>query len=324
MPTILIVDDAISSRKEIKRILEDAGVFTRFFEAENGAAGLQVLKEVGEGIDVVLCDRIMPRMDGHKFLESVRQDALLSHLPVVILSEETKLKDIVKAFELGAYDFISKPILPPILCARLKAILHTKQLQDQLKLQKQLMEKLATTDPLAQVPNVRFFQRRLEDEVRRTFRYKSPLNLVMIDIDHFKQINDTYGHPRGDTVIKELAANLQEAMRSVDLVARYGGEEFVVLLPQTDRQGAALVAERVRERAEKHRFPGLPEDVHVTISVGVAHYDGQNEMRGQDLVDEADQALYEAKKKGRNQVVLAWENKPLNSSQRQCEEKGSA
>ncbi len=310
MPTVLIIDDAISSRKEIKRILEEAGVFTRFFEAENGGAGLQVLSEVGEGIDVVICDRIMPRMDGHKFLETVRRDASISHVPVVMLSEETKLKDIVKAFELGAYDFVSKPILPPILCARLKAILHTKQLQDQLKLQKQMMEKIATTDPLAQIPNVRFFQRRLEDEVNRTFRYKSPVNLVMIDIDHFKQINDTYGHPRGDTVIKELAANLQGAMRNVDLVARYGGEEFVVLLPQTDREGAALVAERVRERAEEHHFSGLPEDVRVTISVGVAHYDGQSEMKSQDLVDAADQALYEAKKKGRNRVVLAWENKP--------------
>ncbi|MEE9229126.1 MAG: diguanylate cyclase [Acidobacteriota bacterium] len=306
MGTVLIIDDSLSDRKEIRRILQEAGIFTRYLEAGGGAAGLKILNEVGESIDVVVCNRIMSQMDGYKFLETLRASPELSHIPVVILSDETKMKVVVKAFELGAYDYIQKPVLPPILGARLRSILQIKQLQDELKMQKRAMEKLATTDPLAQIPNVRYFQKRLEEEVNRTWRYKIPLNLIMIDIDHFKQINDSYGHPRGDIVIHELAKVFQGVLRNVDLVARYGGEEFVVVLPQTNRGGAVRTAERLREQTACHHFTGLPEDVRVTISLGVAHFDGRMQIRGKELVDEADQALYEAKKHGRDCVVLSW------------------
>jgi diguanylate cyclase (GGDEF)-like protein len=303
--TLLIIDDSSSSRREIIKILQETGEFSRFLEAGDGATGLQVFSEAGSEIDLVVCDIIMPRMDGYEFLKSVKAIPSLFHIPVVMVSADSKLKDIVKAFELGAHDYIHKPFIPPILTARLKNTLRIKQLHDQLKIQKDLMEKLATIDPLTDISNVRYFRQRLEDELGRAARYRYPLALVMIDIDHFKNINDTYGHPQGDSVLKEMVELLKQNSRKVDLQARYGGEEFVLALPHTTCEGATLAAERLRAQVEKHRFAGFPEPVKVTISVGIAQFNGRRDLKAQDLINEADQALYKAKNKGRNCVELA-------------------
>jgi len=304
MGTMLIVDDSTANRREIKQIMQETGQFTRILEAGDGMAGLRIMTQEGPAIDLVVCDINMPVMDGYKFLQSVRMNPSLLRIPVVIVSADIRVKDIVKAFELGAYDYITKPFIPPILRSRLENLLQIKHLQDQLQQQKDLMEKLATTDPLTELPNVRYFRRRLEQELLRGRRYLMPLALIMLDIDHFKSINDTYGHPQGDVVLKEMAAILQEVLRKVDVPARYGGEEFVVALPQTTFEGAAQAAERLRVRVEKHRFPGMPEKTGVTISLGVASYPGHMEKSVQQLIDEADQALYKAKNGGRNRVVL--------------------
>ncbi len=304
MGTLLLIDDSSVVRADVLRVLREGQDFTRFLEAENGLSGLKILTEVGQGVDVILCDLNMPLMDGFKFLRAAKSDPKLSDIPVVMLTGEAESGDVVKAFELGAYDYITKPFLPEILRARLSAMLRIKSLQDQLKMQKDLMEKMATTDPLTGIPNVRYFRQALEVEVARSRRYGSPLSLIMCDLDHFKQVNDKFGHPAGDVVLATLARLLQDTLRRVDLAARYGGEEFVLLLPQTTCEQALLAAERIRVLVEEKVFPATAKGVRITLSLGVSCRGGKQEgIEGQDLIDAADQALYQAKEAGRNRVV---------------------
>jgi two-component system cell cycle response regulator len=307
MGTLLLIDDSAQVRAEVVRVLREGKDFTRFLESENGLVGLKTLTEMGQEVDVILCDLNMPLMDGFKFLRAAKSDPRLSDIPVVMLTGDSETGEVVKAFELGAYDYITKPFLPDILRARLSAMLRIKTLQDQLKTQKDRMERMATIDPLTEIPNIRYFRQVLETETARSKRYSSPLSLVMCDLDHFKDINDTFGHPAGDAVLAALARVLQDTLRQVDLVARYGGEEFVFLLPQTTGDRALLVAERIRLEVEGKVFPGAPEGIRLTLSLGVASREGKDGADGQGLVDAADQALYRAKKAGRNRVTAAWD-----------------
>jgi two-component system cell cycle response regulator len=312
--TLLIIDDSVSVRAEVLRVLREKGDFSRFLEAENGLVGLKLLTEVGQGIDAILCDLNMPLMDGFKFLRAAKSEPNLADIPVVMLTAEAEVGDVVKAFDLGAYDYITKPFLPAILRARLSAMYRIKRLQDQLKAQKNQMEKMATTDPLTSLPNVRQFRKALEVEVSRSARYGHPLSIVMLDIDHFKRVNDTWGHPAGDAVLVGLGGLFAVALRQVDLAARYGGEEFVVILPHTTGEDARMVAERLRVAVEEKPFPGAPGGIPLTVSLGVSTREGKDGPDGQALINAADQALYQAKEGGRNRVVVAWEPAPPASA----------
>lgn len=305
MSTILLVDDSDTTRRQIKKILEEAEIFDLFLEAEDGAKGFKTLTEIGNGIDVVVCDVNMPVMDGYNFLRMVRAKDELKHIPVIMVTSATDVDEIVKAFDLGANDYITKPLTPSILKVRLNNMLRIKQLQDQLMMQKDLMEVMASTDPLTQIPNIRYFRQWLDNEFARSTRYGNDLTLIMIDIDHFKRINDTYGHPQGDTVLREMAVILKQEMRKIDIVARYGGEEFVIALPQTGCEGGIVAAMRVKERVEKHRFRGFKDPVTITVSLGVCCLIDNADADPQKLINEADQALYRAKRSGRNRVEAA-------------------
>ncbi|MBI5417822.1 diguanylate cyclase [Candidatus Poribacteria bacterium] len=168
------------------------------------------------------------------------------------------------------------------------------------------MEQMAITDGLTHIYNHRYFQEELGREIKRATRYKLNLSLLMIDIDYFKQYNDKYGHPKGDQVLKKVAAIIKKCVRNVDIVARYGGEEFIIIVPETDMEDAYDVAERMRNKVSSEIFPGIEknEDVKVTISIGVASYAGQGEKTKDKLIEEADIALYKAKKEGRNKVCM--------------------
>ncbi len=163
----------------------------------------------------------------------------------------------------------------------------------------------ATTDRMTGLYSHYFFEKTLDEEMERARRYKATFSLVMFDIDHFKQFNDTYGHVQGDRIIKEIARVLTQSVRQVDFPARYGGEEFAVILPSVEAKGARVVAERLRKRVETHDFPGESGPLHVTISVGVAEFDQEATYAASEIVREADKALYQSKERGRNLVTCA-------------------
>ncbi|HPJ37862.1 MAG TPA: sensor domain-containing diguanylate cyclase [Spirochaetota bacterium] len=163
---------------------------------------------------------------------------------------------------------------------------------------------MATLDRMTHLYIHHFFQERLNEELKRSVRYGTPLSLIITDIDHFKRFNDTYGHQQGDMVLKETAQILRESVRGFDIPARYGGEEFAVILPETDLENAVVVAKRLRKRIEQHAFRGQAEALHVTISVGVAQYDPRRDKGKEHLIGRADRAMYRAKESGRNRVVV--------------------
>jgi len=305
MGTLLIIDDSAAVREELIDILTADGEFDIFLQATDGASGLKILSDPGQAVDVVCCDLNMPRMDGYELLRMARANPTLMNVPIIMVTAVSDDSDVVKAFELGANDFISKPFIPSILRARLKNMLHIKHLQDLLKAQRGMMEEIATTDSLTNIANLRSFRSSLEEEFNRSLRYGDPMSVLMADLDRFKDINDTYGHPRGDAVLKETAEIMLNVMRKVDLVARYGGEEFVVIMPHTDLDGAARAAERVRSAIEARHFKGLPAAGSITVSIGVTTLVEGIETNMDRMVQMADEALYRAKQKGRNRVEKA-------------------
>ncbi|MDT8396460.1 MAG: diguanylate cyclase [bacterium] len=305
MGTLLIIDDSQVVRDELIAIISGSGEFRRFLQAPDGATGLKILSDDKENVDVVACDLNMPIMDGFQFLRMARANARLMNIPIVMVTSESDVSEVVKAFDLGANDFIVKPFNPSLLKVRLKNMLHIKRLQDQLKAQKEMMEAMATTDTLTGIPNLRFFMQAMDDKFHRTRRYEDSFSLLMIDLDHFKKVNDTYGHPRGDSVLVESAQVLLSAIRKVDMVARYGGEEFVVIMPHTDREGAKIAGERVRAAFEARHFNGLPERGSLTVSVGAATFDVEKDHSVTQFIERADKALYAAKRGGRNRVEIS-------------------
>jgi diguanylate cyclase (GGDEF)-like protein len=162
----------------------------------------------------------------------------------------------------------------------------------------------ATTDRMTKLYSHHYFQQNLEEEVSRAHRYGATFCLIMMDIDHFKKFNDTYGHLQGDIIIKDIARILRSSVRSIDFTARYGGEEFSVILPEVKAQGAAVVAERIRKSIEKHPFPGEDGPLHVTVSIGVAEFKPSRMRAASQLIAEADKALYQSKEMGRNRVSV--------------------
>lgn len=302
--TLLIIDDLKAVRAEMIEILRRDGAFTEFLEATDGAAGFKIMKELERGIDVVACDLNMPTLDGFGFLRLVQACKELEGIPIIMVTGATEEIEVVKAFELGANDYITKPFQAEILLSRFANMLQIKILQDELISQKNEMERMATTDALTGISNRRYLMKNLQYEIRRAARYGASLAVLMCDLDRFKAVNDRYGHQTGDSVLRETAELLTGQMRRVDRAARYGGEEFVLILPSTDRAGAAVAAERMRASVEKNRFHGLESKGQLTISIGVAIYDGEGEKTAEDLINEADSALYQAKEGGRNRVEI--------------------
>ena len=299
--SILIVDDSDTVREQIIQTLTNVTVFDRFFEARDGIDAFKVL--LSTRIDLILCDLEMPRMDGFKFLAMVNTRQDLRNIPVIMLTgrEDRDLK--IKGLEQGACDYVTKPFDPGELIARVKVQLKIKMLQDQLKQSNEMLTQLSNTDPLTQLFNRRYMIDMLEREIQRTIRKGAPLSLVMMDIDHFKQVNDCFGHQDGDLVLVTVAGLARKDLRSYDFAARYGGEEFVLTLPETNHEEAMHVAERLRQEVESQTFTGSMSDLRVTISMGVATCPAPGISSVADLIREADDALYRAKQGGRNRVI---------------------
>jgi diguanylate cyclase (GGDEF)-like protein len=237
---ILLVDDDPSTIQLLGRMLADVGNL-RF--ATSGKDALRLAHESAP--DLVLLDAEMPGMSGFQILEALKADPVLEDVPVIFITNHSEPTFELTGFELGAADFIARPVSAPLVVARVKTQLRVKRIADELR-------RIATIDVLTDVANRRGFDDALEHEWRRARRAGDPLALLMIDVDHFKSFNDRYGHPAGDVCLRAVARALVGAsLRPADLVARYGGEEFVVLLPQTPRVGAEHVAHSILDASQR-------------------------------------------------------------------------
>jgi len=300
--SVLIIDDDPRVRNEVKQILNQANFFDIYYEANDGIEGFKIL--LNKDVDLILSDVMMPAMDGFKFLSMKRARPEFNDIPVIMLTgaEDVKLK--IKGLEQGASDYITKPFDHGELLARVRIHYNIKRLQEELKATNRRLEELSNTDGLTKLYNRRYFMELLELEFQRAHRYQSKFGYVMMDIDHFKDFNDNYGHLLGDRILYEIAQILQENLRVNDVVGRYGGEEFALFMPETDLKGALVVAERYRKRVEDFVLVEGGKKFKVTISLGVACYPNPGINSVDDLIRLADNALYKAKRNGRNRVEV--------------------
>ncbi|MBY0307581.1 MAG: diguanylate cyclase, partial [Phycisphaerales bacterium] len=242
-------------------------------------------------------DLDMPVMDGFAVLRALRANPATVNTSVVVLSELSDSQDKVAAFDLGATDYVTKPFDFSELRARVRSALRTQRLM-------QLLAERAEVDGLTGLANRAAFNRRWSQEVNESQWYGRPLSLAVMDIDHFKKINDTYGHPAGDEVIQGFARVITGFTRDCDIACRYGGEEFCVIMPETAPEAAKIVGERIREAMAGTRWARHPEHA-VTVSVGIAGCAGTAAgLTPEVWLDRADKALYTAKHGGRNRTVV--------------------
>ncbi|NNF60090.1 MAG: diguanylate cyclase [Gammaproteobacteria bacterium] len=302
VPRLLVVDDSPETRYIYRRLLQKADYTHAFEEADTVADALRRLRN--EKFDCVLLDFCLPDGDGLDLLKALAPDTSVN-TPVIMITGEGSEPVAVEAMKLGAKDYLVKDnITQDRLVGTLDYAMDQAQTERALLVYREELEQASVTDPLTGLHNRRYLSEHLQIELQRCARYGSPLSLLMIDLDHFKALNDRYGHVVGDKVLQEFAAMLRRVARNTDIVARYGGEEFCVVLTNTDFAGGAHLAERICEEARAMRHDdGAGGQLTVTCSTGMATASDEGEP--QVLIERADKALYRAKRLGRDQACLA-------------------
>jgi diguanylate cyclase (GGDEF)-like protein len=290
---VLVIDDSECVQRLLKARLSSEGL--ELIEALDGESGLRLAEE--HRPDIVLLDLSMPGMDGFQVLRQLKENLVLDQIPVLVLSGMQSPQDKVTAFDLGAIDFIAKPFDLAELRVRVRSAIRLSELL-------QLLSKRAQIDGLTGLYNRAHFDRRWQEELSGAIRHARPISLAMIDLDHFKSINDTFGHPAGDAVIQLLGKLLHDECRSSDIPCRYGGEEFVLIMPDSAPQDAAELCDRIRLRLAEITWPRHPER-RVTCSIGLAGISGECTTSAEALIEAADKLLYKAKQGGRNRVLHA-------------------
>ncbi|EHK73143.1 response regulator receiver modulated diguanylate cyclase [Pseudomonas psychrotolerans L19] len=293
LPLILIVDDQKSNLRVLGDLLRNEA---RIMLAKSGVQALT--KAAREHPDLILLDVVMPGIDGLQLIQLFKRRAETSAIPVIFITAANDLHREVECFELGASDFIQKPFNPLAVLARVR--LHL-----QLARQRRLLEELAHMDPLTAVGNRRRFDEQLTIEWQLAVNRRGSLAIAMLDIDYFKQYNDTHGHGAGDQALARVAQVLEQRIRERDCLARYGGEEFVLLLPGASRTAAEAVLERCRQGIAELRIahPLAEDRLWLTMSMGLACCNPTPEQTPEGLLKAADNLLYQAKAEGRNRLV---------------------
>ena len=291
---VLIVDDTPKNIQLVASILKPLG-YGLFF-ATSGKEALEAAAT--HEIDLILLDVMMPDMDGFETARLLKEDEIYKEIPIIFLTAKADEDSVEAGFNAGGVDYITKPFHNKELVARVKTHLHISHMARQLQKQAETMQELANTDALTKMPNRLKFNTIYEHQVDLSLRYKKNLSLVFIDIDLFKNVNDTYGHKVGDTVLIEIANMLHACVRASDLAARWGGEEFVIISSETTREQAMQMAEKIRACIEEKDFDTVG---HITCSFGVTALQEQDDAHS--FLIRADNALYSAKKAGRNCVV---------------------
>ncbi len=304
---ILLVDDIAINLELQKAYLKGAG-----YEVIMAMDGEEALKKVyTEMPDLILLDIMMPKKNGYEVCRILKNDPATRFIPIIMVTALKDIEDKIRGIEAGADDFISKPFNKTELMVRVRSLLRLKFLHDELENKVEQLDKarkrlqqLAVTDGLTGLYNYRYFRSQLEHELARAKRHQLKLSLIMLDIDFFKNYNDTNGHPAGDEVLAKIATAVKENVRQIDVPCRYGGEEFILILPDTDKSAAVVVAEKIRKLIETMPFANEKAQPGgcLTVSVGVASYPEDGTISDQ-LIEKVDQHLYAAKQSGRNKVV---------------------
>ena len=295
---VLVVDD---NARQAERVMTELAIEHRpVLEQDPEKAHLTARGPV----DLVIVNATAKSFDGLRFAAALRSDEATRHLPILAIIDPDERPRVVKALEIGVNDLLSKPIDPQELAARVRTQIKRKRYTDFLRDNLDHSLELAVTDQLTGLHNRRYMTGQLNALVNRAVRGGDPVSALMIDIDHFKKINDNFGHPVGDEVLREFAVRLASNVRAVDLPCRYGGEEFTVIMPDTRLEDAQRIAERIRLHVagSPFRVAGGEENLTVTISIGVASTLGEDDSP-EALLKRADEAVYEAKSAGRNKVV---------------------
>ncbi len=291
---VLVIDDSRSIHKLIAARLRSEGLDV--YGEEDGEKGFE--RAVHDSPDLILLDIGLPAVDGFEVCRWLKEHPSTRNIPIIFLTGTSDTDSKVRGLDLGAVDYVTKPFDQIELRARVRAALRTKRLQD-------ILEQQSFLDGLTGLWNRSYLDRRIESELNVARRYGRPMSLVLLDIDHFKRLNDSYGHLFGDVVLQGIAESLRAYARRSDIVARYGGEEFAVLLTDTGRNAAVHVSERLRDALDSRSYDIRGESVSVTASFGVATTETlDSELTPAMLIGAADRALYASKDAGRNCVHI--------------------
>ncbi len=309
----LIIEDDENQRDIVKKILSNINL--EVLEASDGRDAEKYL--YNPDISIIISDIYMPYKDGFETCKMFKSRETFKHVPFIALTTRGNMENLKKVLELGANDFINKPFSIDEFVSRIKVQLRLKKYYDEI--QKHIAEEerlnmslidlneklnsMAITDYLTGVYNRRYIMEYLKTELEKCKRYNHDLSIMIIDVDHFKKINDTYGHKSGDEVLKYICNLISENIRQSDVFGRIGGEEFLIVFNDTDVENASNKAEKIRSLIEKSKVEDNGKEISITISAGVTEYTKDDHVDS--IVNRADQALYNAKEDGRNKIIVA-------------------
>ena len=291
--TVMIIEDHPDQRELLEIVLQKEGY--RVITAANGVEALDRLAK--EPVRVILSDVMMPKMDGFELMRKIRGNPEFKNVYIILITARIQERDRVQGLDLGADDYITKPFSFSELLARVRVGARVVQYQQHLEHQ-------ALIDSLTSLFNRRAFERKMEEEFERAMRYHHALSLMILDVDDFKKVNDTYGHHWGDQVLKKIAEHLRTKTRRSDYPSRYGGEEFVLILPETDVENALRVDSKVRSEIKATTFDSKGRAFSVTVSTGLSSTCNKEYSNWQQMLEDADQALYLAKNRGKDRAEV--------------------
>ena len=302
----LVVEDDLSTRLLIKKIVENEGY--EVLEAEDGYEGWSMFQKEKDNIYIALLDWMMPKMDGIELCGRIRKTSVSHYIYILFLTSKQNIEAVVEGLETGGDNYMTKPFARAELVSRIRVAGRIAVLERKLNEANRKLHILATTDPLTKILNRRELLKRLHDEIYRAFREKKFYNLIMLDIDHFKKVNDTLGHTAGDMVLIEIANRLKAKLRRYDLMGRYGGEEFLIGISGANNEIGRKIAERIRVSICEKPFHAGNKELDITASLGITSAIPAGKKKDmirllEDMIERADSALYMAKNAGRNRVM---------------------
>lgn len=291
--TILVIEDHPDQRDLLAIVLQREGY--RVVTAGNGVEAMEKLQK--EDVQIALSDIMMPKMDGFELIKAIRSEPSFKGIYMILITARIQEGDRIRGLDLGADDYITKPFSFSELLARVRVGSRVVNYQQNLEYQTQ-------TDPLTGLFNRRAFERKIAEEYERAKRYNHAVSVLLLDIDNFKHINDTYGHHGGDMALVKISAILRERTRRSDFPARYGGEEFVLILPETDQESALQVANKVHDEIGSQMFGTSTTPFALTVSIGLSSTTTKPYSDWRQMLEDADQAMYLAKNSGKDRVQV--------------------